>query len=198
MNEVAKLTNLKGIMEWLPKSNYSSRATALKQFTGRATEFYLAAGAILCKARDEEDWVRADCRNFFEWVQNEEKISRAHAQRMMYVWEILQPFIQKKYDLIINIDFTKLAEITPVIKLLTFDQAIDLLHSAETNTVRGLKDNIREIKGKPAQDNCDCMVSEIHFRCKRCGKWVEANIEVTKEEIGRMKEWLKSIQKRVE
>jgi len=166
---------LEGFSEWLEKSDYHSRDVAYNYHTLKGTEHYIMLGAILCKARDKEDWVKAGCDNFFQWVENEKRTSRTQAQRMMKIWDTFGSRIEEYYKVIVEIPYVNLYEVARIAPKLEDKEVLELLHAAAVNTERHFKDNIKELEGKLPTDKCDHINLENWHRCRRCGKFIKAN-----------------------
>ena len=162
--------------KWLDKSDFYARQVALGYFPGKSIEYYIMTGATLLKAQKEEDWKKAQCDNFKEWVEGICKISHTQSVRMIGIARTITPLIPKHHDLIVKIPFMNLYELTRIIHLINDeDKLIEMFHSAANTTERGFKDNTREIIGKlPATDTCDHMniikkITTVEV-CRRCGK----------------------------
>lgn len=177
--------NLPDTLKWLSTSDPHSREIALRHNALRGVEAYIIMGAILCKARDEEDWKKAQCNSFYEWTENEERISRTQAQRMMEIWTKINPLIERHYKLITQIPFTNLYELARIIHLLDDQKQIEMMHSASHLNEKAFKNATKEVEGKPQTDNCDHInlvrVTTIVIACKRCG-YVKSRTE-EKEDI---------------
>ena len=172
MNDIEIIPdNIKDFIKWLPKSDYRARENAYMRFTSKGIEAYIQTGAVLCKSRDEKDWVNADCQNMKEYCENELRpaISYTQAIRMMTIWDRLGNHIVKYYETIKNISFVNLYEVARVAELMDEKQLEGLLNQAATDTERGFKANIREIEGKKAKDTCDCLSADkFFFKCRSC------------------------------
>lgn len=175
--------SIEEFMAWLPKSDFHSRETTFRNYSARGIEAYIIMGAILFTAREKEDWKKAQCNNFREWVENEQRVSHTQAIRMMTIWDKLQRVILKHFDKIKKISFVNLYEVARIADNLTETKLIDLLEVAAENTERHFKDNIREIEGKATTDSCDHVNMEIWFRCKRCQKYIKTQYSMTEEEF---------------
>lgn len=172
--EVVIPQSLIAILDWVPTPEQRSAAITFHYLSG--TEHYLIDGYLLCQAKLNEDWkIDGVAHNHYEWVEKEKGISRSNAQRLEVVWEVVSKFIDKRYNLIMQIDFSKLAEAASAIKKLQLseDKAVDLLFSASENTVRDLHDNIRVLKGKTPTDMCDHISYEVFHKCKKCHKFLK-------------------------
>ena len=110
--------------------------------------------------------------SFWQWVENELGISRAEAKKKMDAAD-------KWGDVLENSVFTaisdeKLILLSRLITSKTTDsEKKDLLHMAQEQTMRGLRDNIRERQGKVATDVCSHKEEnqEAWNKCKDCGKF---------------------------
>lgn len=179
--------SLQEMVKWLPNSSFHEREVAFDHHSGRGIESYLIMGAILCKARDEEDWKKADCANFFEWVLNERKIPRTSAMKMIKVWDQFGPNLPKYSELIMKIPFENLHEVARIAHKVKDSEMDDLLHRAAVNTERDFRNNVKEIEGKVPTDNCDHINIKIITTtvevCKRCGKALTKNTEEKDKEV---------------
>lgn len=178
---------LSAIMEWKPTP--VQRKTAIITAYLRGAEAYLIVGDLLCQAHKAEDWKKdgSEAKNFNEWVERELTIKRSASNRMMQVWTTIGPLLPVHAELIRKIDFSKLAMIIPVLRLLKDEQQIlEWLHMAETNTVKDLENNIRE-KGavgrklKPT-DTClhDRLSTKRFVKCTVCGAFFPEADDVRK------------------
>ena len=136
---------------------------------------YLICGCLLCEAETKKIWDKDGngAGNFWEWVEKVVFLKRTQVQRMMLIWRTLKPIIEKHSDLILQVDFTKLAMIAPYIAKLTEDGQIELLHSALHLSVKALENNLKESKGLVASDNCLHKETEIWRRCISCNKFIK-------------------------
>jgi hypothetical protein len=166
-------TNLNDALEW--KSNHFGRKVAIIENYLRGAESYMIVGFFLTEAYEAEDWKLdgSGANSFFEWVEKEIKIKRSNAQRMMLIWKTLYPYITRHYELIKQIDFSKLAMVCPMLGSLTESEALDWLHMAKELTVKDLDSSIKSKKGMATQDDCDHINTEQWYKCKRCGKFLK-------------------------
>jgi hypothetical protein len=137
--------------------DYHHIGLAIDYHNKRASESYLIIGYFLCLAEKQRIWEHdgAGANSFFQWCENVRKIKRTSAQRMMLVWKTFAVYIAEYGDIVTGIDPSKLALIAPYMsKLGTDDERLELLHSAEVNSVKDLNDNLRELAGRPTQDTC--------------------------------------------
>jgi len=167
--------SLQEALKWAPASTPHTRELALRRNLSKSIESYLISGMVLCMAEDKQDWREAKCKNHFEWVENEQRLSRTHAQRMQLVWRKLSKYLPSHYDSILKIPFMNLVEVARVAHMIDEIKLIELMDNAAVNTERGFKDNIRELEGKvPPQDKCDHInkqkvVTTVEV-CMSCGK----------------------------
>jgi len=109
--------------------------------------------------------------SFAQWVEGELGISRSTAYQLIAVYEQFGDLLSApEFE---NLDYSKAVLLLPYIPdKATVQQKEDLLHMAQGQTVRGLKDNLANMAGKTATDEClhegD---NEIWNRCKKCGKF---------------------------
>ena len=166
------------VVSWLAKSDFHSREKAFITFAARGVESYILMGAVLCKSRDEKDWENADCQNMKEYCENERRISYTQAIRMMTIWDALQAVILTHYEAVKNISFVNLYEVARVADKIDPEDMGAFLEQASLDTERGFKANIREIEGKVASDNCDCLNAEKFFyKCRTCKKLVPIELK---------------------
>lgn len=171
MNQAAIVLpdNLQDIMEW--KADAFMRKQAIVKNYLRGAESYLIVGYLLCQAT--EDWKKdgSGANNFYEWVEKEVKIKRTNAQRMMDIWKTIGKYLKTHRDLVLSIDFAKLAMLCPVIRKLPEPDVIDWLHAGKENTIRDLEDNIRLHKHGFSQDTCEHLQTEEWSKCLKCHKF---------------------------
>lgn len=158
---------------WRPDYN-GLREGILKHFNS-TSKHYLICGCLLCEARREKVWDKDGCgaNTFGEWVERVCNLRRSQVQRMISIWEALRPIIEKQSELILAIDFSKLALIAPYIMKLNEEEQVTMLHSAKELSVKALEANLKEMDGKPTQDNCDHEKTERFLRCCRCEKFIK-------------------------
>lgn len=161
--------NLREIMRWDPE--FHEREKAIRYHWGKTTEECLIVGCLLTQAKEKEDWKQENiANNFYEWTEKELHISQTSAFRLLDVWSTIRPFLEKYLEVILKADFTKLAMIMPPLKKLP-DKAADLFHMASANSVRDLKNNVKQLMGGAPSDTCDHIrVEEGYVRCLRCNK----------------------------
>lgn len=173
--------SIKDVLEWLPKSNSHMRETAIRYHSAKGVESYIIIGAALAKARDSEDWKKAQCNNMKEWCENEQRISYTQAIRMMTIWDKLSRLLPKYYEQMKEIPFTNLYEIARIADALSPAKLAELLEVAAVNTERHFKDNIRELEGKIPTDKCIHANMESWFKCSACHKFIKINDEPMEE-----------------
>lgn len=109
--------------------------------------------------------------SFAYWVENELGISKASAYQMIDIYNRLgELLLCKDY---IDVDYSKAALLLPLLTdKTTLQEKEDLLSMAKTQSVRGLKDNIRNKSGKTATDEClhPDGRQEPWNKCLNCGK----------------------------
>lgn len=155
-------------LKWEPQWYERKQAIVVNYLQG--AESYLIVGYLLCQSTDDWKQDESGAHNFFEWVEKELKIKRSNAQRMMLIWGTVHKYLEKHSDLILGIDFSKLALVCPLLGGMKEPEALEWLHAAKENTVRDLETSIKIKKGV-IPDNCDCINVESWLKCVRCGKF---------------------------
>lgn len=166
---------LRDVLRWAP--TYHVRKNAILYNYHKSTEHYLICGKLLCDSDRGNDWKHdGSCaRNFYHWVENELHIKRTQAQRMMGIWKAFKEIIDEQMDLILQVDFSKLALIAPFIPKLSQEEQIEMIYMAKENTFRDLDNNLKEISGGISQDVCEHNGAfEIYHKCTVCGKFQRA------------------------
>jgi len=154
------------------KLTKDEREKEIRVALAKGLEDYLIAGCLLTKARKERDWEKDHiAHNFWEWVEKELLISTSNGKRMIEIWEGIQPYLQNHLDVVLQVEFTKLAEIMPILKKVKVKEGLEWLHTAATNSVRDLKRNIVEHKGGQPDDLCDHVRTENWLKCCKCHKF---------------------------
>ena len=136
---------------------------------------YLEAGKELMKIRMKRLW-RLDgshITRFDDWLQGELGISKSTAYNAMDVYE-------KFGDLILNnpeyqrLDFTHYTVMLPYVKDTTpLNEKERIIDMAKGQTVRGFKNNLRELAGKVASDaECTHERTKLISICEICNKWL--------------------------
>ena len=178
-HQVAKVSqiphSLRDTMAWKP--GVIDRKNAIITNYLRGAESYLIVGYLLCQARVAGDWTKdgSGADNFWEWLSKEMKISRSNGQRMILIWTAVSKYLADHSELILAIDFTKLAMVAPLIEKMQENEALEWLHAAKENTVSDLEQNIKARKGLPTKDNCDHINTEIWVKCKKCNKFMKGD-----------------------
>jgi hypothetical protein len=167
-------STLMEILRWNP--DYHRRKKAILMNFRKSTEHYLICGKLLCDAERSRDWrMDGSCaKNFYQWVEHELGFKRSNAQRMMLIWTSFRELIPSQADLILQIDFSKLAMIAPILNKLDSEHQLEVLHSAKETSVRALEDTITEIKGGTPTDACMHQDKyELYRKCLTCGKFIK-------------------------
>ncbi|RPJ11829.1 MAG: hypothetical protein EHM36_00695 [Deltaproteobacteria bacterium] len=166
---------LKETMEWTPTAVQRERAIRANYLQGE--EAYLIVGFLLRQSKNAGDWKKDGIANsFFEWVEKELLISGSNAQRMLLIWDVVSPLLKSHQELILQIDFSKLAEVATILKGMNEQKALEWLHVASTNTMKDLKNNIKAHKGdpnNPPTDVCDHKSTEQWVKCKICKAFIK-------------------------
>jgi hypothetical protein len=163
---------LSAAMNWVP--TYHSRKMAIIFNFNRGSECYMICGKLLCDAHDKKDWKfdGSGATSFYQWVENELGHKSANVKRIMGVWKGIKHLVPDHEDVITQTEFSKLVEIIPHLKGLDEEHQLELIHMANTNSVRDLRNNIRELTGGIATDVCGHTgVMEQWFKCPTCGKF---------------------------
>lgn len=156
--------------------DYYYRKQAILFNLKKGSESYLIAGKLLCDAEKGKDWKHdGSCaNNFFQWVERELGLKRTNAQRMMSIYEKLKKFIPDNMDLILDVEFSKLALVSQYSKNMNDEQTIEMLHAAKNTSLRDLENNLKEASGGIATDVCGHSGDyEVYHRCKTCGKFTK-------------------------
>lgn len=161
------------VLRWAP--TYHNRKNAILYNYKKSTEHYLICGKLLTDADKGNDWKHdGSCASgFYQWVEHELGIKRTQAQRMMGIWAAIKGLIGEHIELILDVDFTKLALIAPVMtKLLDDEEKLELIHMAKENTAKDVEQNLKEMKGEITQDACGHTGPyETYHKCIACGKF---------------------------
>ena len=110
--------------------------------------------------------------SFAYWVENELGISKATAYQLIEVYEKFGDLLGEPE--FAQIEYSKAAALTCMVKPgATVQEREELLIMAKDQSVRGLKDNIREKKGLTTSDECQHPADqqEVWNKCKCCNKW---------------------------
>lgn len=110
--------------------------------------------------------------SFAYWVENELGYSKSLAYQLIDVYDKWGDLLGRPE--FVTIDYTKACLLLPLItKNTSLAEKEDLLHMAVQQSSRGLKDNIKNLKGELATDECDHPdeSQESWNKCKACGKF---------------------------
>lgn len=161
-------------MRWTP--TYHSRKMAIIFNFNKGSEAYLMCGKFLCDAHDKKDWKfdGSGATNWYQWVENELTQKTSNVKKIMSVWRGIKHLIETHTEILTQIEFSKLVEIVPHLKGLDEEQQVELVHMAGTNSVRDLRNNIREITGNGIPtDTCGHNgAMESWLKCPDCGKFI--------------------------
>lgn len=136
---------------------------------------YLEAGKYLMIVRQKKLWkLDGDhVTRFEQWVTGELGISKSTAFNAMNVYERYGDIIENctEYQ---RIDFSHFVALLPyVTDKSTVDEKERLLDLAKGQTVKGLRDNLRELAGKkPSDSECGHANTKMIEICNDCGRWL--------------------------
>jgi hypothetical protein len=169
---------LQQALGWRGDLHYTKNA--IKLHHGKTTEHYLICGYLLTTIQDNKSWKGDGCcaPTFLSFVENELGLKRSQVQRMMQIWASLKPIIEKHLQLILQIDYSKLALVAPYIMRLNEDEQTELLNGAQHLSVKALEANLAEKNGKVAQDVCEHLGQmEEWYRCPKCSKFFKKEVK---------------------
>ncbi len=135
---------------------------------------YLEAGKHLMIIHDKKLYLAEGSHviSFPYWLENELGISRATGYQMIEVYEKFGDLLTaEEFD---SIEYSKVAALTPLVKKdTTLEEKEELLHMCANQSVRGLKDSLRELKGQTPTDGCDHPpeMQEAWNKCMKCKKF---------------------------
>lgn len=115
-------------------------------------------------------------RNFDVWVENELGLSKSSARAMIDAYGKYGEIIEASPEEFAQLEISKVYLLLPhTPDDMSVSEKENMLHMAMSNTWRGLRDNLREMSGKTATDDCDHPSDHIETisRCKNCGKWLK-------------------------
>ena len=137
------------------------------------TIHYLICGCLLTEAHTKKIWEKdgSMAESFSVWCEKEMCFKRSQVQRMMQIWAALKPIIEKHLQLILEVDYSKLALMAPYLINLSEAEQEEMLHSGKHLSVKALENNLREKDGKTATDNCDHVNTEPWVKCCKCHKF---------------------------
>ncbi len=165
--------DIKSAMVW--KTDFNHLKLGIQHHFRGTTIHYLICGCLLTEAHSKKIWDKdgSMARNFGEWCEREMFLRRSQVQRMIQIWSSLKPIIEKQLDLILQIDYSKLALIAPYIMKLDEEKQIELLHEGQHLSVKDLESNLKERAGGVVPDMCPHLeeLMEEWLRCKKCGKF---------------------------
>ena len=137
---------------------------------------YLEAGKWLMIVRQQQLWKLdgTHVKRFDQWITSELNIGRSSAYNAMNVYEKYGPLITGNPDYQ-TIDFSHIVALLPYANdKTTVGEKERLLNLALGNTVKGLRDNLRELSGKaPSDSECEHLETKVMTVCLKCGKWME-------------------------
>ena len=164
---------IKEAIVWRPDFHFLKEG--IKFHLKGASIHYLICGCLLNEAYSKKihEHDGSGARTFFEWSEKELGFKRTHIQRIMATWNNLAPLIEKYQDVIMDIEFTKLAILAPYLAKLDDNGKEELLHSGKVLNVKDLEQSLRVISGKIPQDECYHKDTEVWYRCISCNKFLK-------------------------
>lgn len=162
-------------LRWAP--TYHARKMAIVFNLCKGSECYMISGKLLCDAYEKKDWKHdgSSATNFYQWVENELGQKRSNIKRLMKVWKSIKHLLPEQEQTLTKIEFSRLVEVVPYLKGLETEQQIELIHMASTNSVRDLRNNLREMSGTVvADDICEHLGEMEHWlKCPDCHKFFQ-------------------------
>ena len=147
----------------------------IKEAKRNTVKSFLVIGKNLDIIQKEKIWqYYGEHLERFDDFLKEIRIGRATAYNCMAIWrEFGQLLISKNLD----VDYFRLVRLLPVVK--ENDDKEEWLNKADTLTIQGFNDEIKEAKGFSTTDTCNHPEEEREYfwRCKRCGKWAKIKKE---------------------
>jgi hypothetical protein len=134
---------------------------------------FLQAGKHLTIIKQKKLWELdgTHSKNFEQWVKGELGYSKSTAYNAMAVYEKFGDLIEhdKAYK---RLDFSHIVALLPYCNEKTpLEEKEKLLNLLEGQTVEGVKNQLRELKGlKPSDGECDHSWRTVEV-CEKCNKW---------------------------
>lgn len=148
----------------------------IKNGLANASKGYLNVGKWLMIVRHEGLWkLEQTVTTFDQWVETEVGIGKSAAYHAIGVYEKFGDLLENSNEFV-GLDFYKVVALLPYVpQKATVQQKEDLLHMAKTSTVKGLANNLKEMKGGTATDACEHLETELvtFQKCKVCGKLIK-------------------------
>jgi hypothetical protein len=167
-------STLAAAMGWEGASCYDRKVAIRVNFLYGA-ESMLIVGCLLAKIYDSEEWRNdgSEATKWTVWVEHEMGIKKSTAGRMLRVWRAISPYLPQERDTILQIDFSKLVSILPVLNR-TQDKAhvIEWFNQAKELTCAALDNQVKEYFGKQPTDTCGHMQTEAWEKCTECGMFL--------------------------
>lgn len=144
------------------------------QLVGQITQNYLALGEALCTMRDGRYYrhlgVHVETMDDF---LIEIRLGRSTAYNLMAIWEKFGAYIANDS----HIEYTRLLKALPVIAGGNPERIERLVADAELLPSRAYYDNLRNLKGLVATDECEHLEREAWEKCRCCGKMMKVRDE---------------------
>lgn len=140
------------------------------QLVGQITQNYLALGEALCTMRDGRYYRHLGIHietldDFFVEI----RLGRSTAYNLMEIYEKFGRHIGEGAE----IEYTRLVRALPVSKKLDDTQVTLLIENARLLPSTAFYDNLRNLKGQVATDECDHLEREALEKCLCCGKMMK-------------------------
>lgn len=135
----------------------------------------LKAGKALFQIKEFKWWKVSGSPviSFAHWCENELGISKSTAYAHIDAYGKVGDILENNPDFQ-SIEMSKVFLLLPYIsEEMNIAQKEELLHMCLTTTWNGLRDNLKNLKGVKASDECQHEQTELLERCKICSKWLK-------------------------
>lgn len=139
----------------------------------------------LCYLEETGLWKLSGEDDFISFCKVHFQMGRSKVYEYLKIGKEVFPLAEQKgfEDVLYEVPAYRWKELLPALgKVKTPEEKELLIRRAAVETLRGWKDTIREIKGKPTSLDCECrdievtvpdvpQIFSVWVECKRCGSW---------------------------
>lgn len=157
-------------MEVVKANRLNEIAVEINKCIVEGAKRFLLIGKLLKEVRDGNLWMHSGAVTFREWAEREIHFKKSQSYAAIDCYEKFSHILAKNPQL-------EGVEQSRLCKLLPFangdERTEELLHMAKEADAQGFENNLKELRGNRATDNCDHPLEEQEDwqKCKLCSKF---------------------------